>query len=314
MAAAELPDALAGIPPEVGRWLGWLLLAVVGTVLIADLTVLALFVIGARRGRPLLAPRWSVADVFLGLQLFLGVTVGGMILLAIPFAVLQIARPSAMTEGVTSSLMLAALVWQNIATVGVVAFFVRGKYNEPFAAMGLSSRRWRQGLALGGLAALLAIPASDLISQTLQSVTVKLGSSTATQVAEVLAKLVDVEQILRPLMTPLGLGPLIFVIGIVAPFGEEVFFRGFAYTAMRRRFGVFWATILSALLFALIHTSPMAIAPIFIIGVLLAVLYERTGTLAAPFALHAVNNTFAVLIYYFSPKFSLWGWLFPSQG
>ena len=102
------------------------------------------------------------------------------------------------------------------------------------------------------------------------------------------------------------------MIGVIGPFGEEVFFRGFAYTAMKKRFGVAWGMSLSALLFSFIHTNPMAIVPIYLIGLLMAYLYERTGTLAAPFGLHATNNTAAVLMLYFAPKFSFWGWLFPS--
>jgi membrane protease YdiL (CAAX protease family) len=312
--APEMPEVLAGITPEVRRWLWLLLLAVGGTVLLADLGVLALHVVGARRGRPLLAPRWSIADVFLGLQLFLGLTLFGMILLCIPLVVLMTVRPAWAGESVISAVMLLVLIWQNVAMVATVALFVHGKYGEPLRAAGLSLFRWRQGLAAGCIAALLVIPLSDLISQLTRSATANLGPSTAMKVSEALTRFADVEQILGPLKSPLGLGPLILVIGIVAPFGEEVFFRGFAYTAMRRRLGVLGATILSALLFALIHTSPMAIAPIFLIGVLLAVLYERTGTLAASFALHAVNNTVAVLMYYFAPNFSFWGWLFPPHG
>jgi hypothetical protein len=124
----------------------------------------------------------------------------------------------------------------------------------------------------------------------------------------------NVEEIMRPLMSPAWLGPLILVIGIIGPFGEEAFFRGFTYTTLRKRFGIAWATVLSALLFAFIHLNPLALVPIFVIGIVLAVLYERTGTLAAPFALHALNNTVFVLTFFYAPKFSFWGWLFPPHG
>jgi hypothetical protein len=102
---------------------------------------------------------------------------------------------------------------------------------------------------------------------------------------------------------------LVLVVGIIGPLGEEIFFRGFAYTALRHRFGPAIAAVASAALFAVVHLNPGALIPIFLIGLVLAALYERTGTLAAPFALHAVNNTFAVILAYYSPKFSFWSFL-----
>jgi membrane protease YdiL (CAAX protease family) len=84
---------------------------------------------------------------------------------------------------------------------------------------------------------------------------------------------------------------------VAAPIGEEALFRGVIYRAMRRRFGIPAGIIGSSLLFAIVHVSPLAICVIFVIGLLLACAYERTGSLWAPILMHGVNNAlmFALL-------------------
>lgn len=88
----------------------------------------------------------------------------------------------------------------------------------------------------------------------------------------------------------------ILVVG-VAPFVEEFFFRGFFYGALRTRFGVWTAAAMGGLLFGLIHYSGPGtldvLPPLAALGVVFCLLYERTGTLYAPIAFHAMNNSIA---------------------
>ncbi len=81
---------------------------------------------------------------------------------------------------------------------------------------------------------------------------------------------------------------------LAAPAIEEIFFRGFAYPALRSRFGAWPAMAASAALFAAVHPTIYDMPPIFFLGVALAYAYERTGSLAAPLALHFANNLVAV--------------------
>lgn len=83
---------------------------------------------------------------------------------------------------------------------------------------------------------------------------------------------------------------------VVAPIAEELFFRGVALNAWAREYGVRRAVVLSALLFALIHLSLAAFIPIFVLGLLLAVIYRRTGNLASNIALHATFNAIGVAL------------------
>ena len=83
---------------------------------------------------------------------------------------------------------------------------------------------------------------------------------------------------------------------LVAPVAEEIFFRGVAYNAWERERGAWVAVVGSAALFAAIHSSLFALVPIFALGVILALLYRRTGSLAANIALHAGFNAISVAI------------------
>ena len=79
---------------------------------------------------------------------------------------------------------------------------------------------------------------------------------------------------------------------VLAPFVEELLFRGLLYRSLRGRVGVVAAVILSALVFAVLH---VVIPPLFVMGIVLAILAERTGSLWPGIVLHATNNGLVVL-------------------
>ena len=83
---------------------------------------------------------------------------------------------------------------------------------------------------------------------------------------------------------------------VVAPIAEELFFRGVAYNAWIRERGPRFALYGSAALFALIHGSVFALAPIFALGIALALVYRRTGSLPAAMAMHAGFNAISVVL------------------
>ena len=55
-----------------------------------------------------------------------------------------------------------------------------------------------------------------------------------------------------------------------------------------------WATIGSALLFALVHVEPVRIPVLLTIGLVLSVLRARTGRVGASIIAHSINNLIAV--------------------
>jgi len=89
-----------------------------------------------------------------------------------------------------------------------------------------------------------------------------------------------------------GVLAFMFFFGMLAaPVVEELLFRGFLQTAVRTTFGKLKAILISGFLFALIHLNAHVFLQIFILGLLLAYLFEKTGALIAPITVHVCHNT-----------------------
>jgi uncharacterized protein len=262
-----------------------------GLVLLADLALLWALIIGWTRGRPLLARRWSVAHVLIAFQAWIVTT---LVLTVVGVVVVTVLLPdhgAASSEAATQYVILGGLILQNAAMVGVVLFTILVLYDQHWVATGLSLRHWKPRVAIGLLTALVVLPVSQLLERL--SSQVLRANQYATLIQH--AYRTQWDDLSRLFDGPGGLILAILVVGVLAPFGEEVFFRGFVYRCFRARWGRVAGMVASAALFAAIHVHPVGLLPIFFIGCVLANLYERTGTLIAPITLHAVNNIAAVL-------------------
>ena len=92
---------------------------------------------------------------------------------------------------------------------------------------------------------------------------------------------------------------------ILAPLLEEMVFRGLFFGWARQRLGFFEAALFSSLIFAAFHAHYVdalglhwgfrALAMIFTLGFLSALLFERTGSLIAPTLLHGLFNLQAAI-------------------
>lgn len=89
---------------------------------------------------------------------------------------------------------------------------------------------------------------------------------------------------------------LLIVTAVIAPFCEELYFRGFLYSAFKRNLGVNMGLFLSSLLFALAHLEVYSFIPIMAIGWALAYIYEKTRSLLPVIFLHATYNLISILI------------------
>jgi membrane protease YdiL (CAAX protease family) len=97
-----------------------------------------------------------------------------------------------------------------------------------------------------------------------------------------------------PLLNALA---VVVLVTVVAPLGEELFFRGFFFGALRNWRGPWLAAVLTGLVFGGIHvgSSPIGyLVPLMIFGAGLCLLYEWTGSLYPAIALHALNNSIAL--------------------
>lgn len=110
-----------------------------------------------------------------------------------------------------------------------------------------------------------------------------------------------VEAELMALMkTPYGF----FVVCLLAPFAEEVVFRGAVLRSLLAWGGEktgwlsnHWTAIaISAIIFSLVHINPAQMPHAFLIGLLLGWMYYRTGSIIPGIALHWTNNTIAYVM------------------
>ena len=88
---------------------------------------------------------------------------------------------------------------------------------------------------------------------------------------------------------------------LVAPFVEEVIFRGFVYPVFERRWGQYTAVFLTALMFVSLHVSQLwgswlGISVIFFVGLLLSIVRAKTDSLFPSFLLHLSYNTTLCLL------------------
>lgn len=79
---------------------------------------------------------------------------------------------------------------------------------------------------------------------------------------------------------------------LVPGVAEELLFRGMFQSAFRRRA---LAVIFSGVLFAAYHTDPHHVAAVLPLGLYLAWLRDRTGTVLVPIFAHVINNATAVI-------------------
>lgn len=99
--------------------------------------------------------------------------------------------------------------------------------------------------------------------------------------------------------TPLNLAINVMIVGIMAGFSEELFFRGalqrlLASTPMRR-----WAAVwISAALFSALHFQFFGFIPRMLLGAFFGYLLVWSGSVWLPMMLHMFNNSMFVILQY----------------
>jgi hypothetical protein len=96
-------------------------------------------------------------------------------------------------------------------------------------------------------------------------------------------------------LSPLQLTMLLLLVAGLVPFAEELFFRGMLYPVLRARFGPVVAIVLNAAIFAGIHVFPLLLPGLFVVGLALAYLRERSGSLWPSVIYHVMQNAIALL-------------------
>jgi membrane protease YdiL (CAAX protease family) len=95
----------------------------------------------------------------------------------------------------------------------------------------------------------------------------------------------------------LALVAVAVLVCVLAPIAEELFFRAFCFTALRRTIGMLPAAVVTGMIFGAIHlggTDIEFIVPLMVFGFFLCLLYVWTDSLLPCIVLHALNNALAL--------------------
>jgi len=86
---------------------------------------------------------------------------------------------------------------------------------------------------------------------------------------------------------------------LVAPVGEECFFRGFLYNILKGKTGAVAAALCSSLYFGAIHGALVQLIPLTLFGLVQCHLYERFRTLLVPMIFHSLFNALSLSLVFF---------------
>ncbi len=152
-----------------------------------------------------------------------------------------------------------------------------------------------EDFGLGILTWLIAFPVVGAVSQMMEFIAFALtGLSPVDQIAVRYLKMAK--------ESPVLLSIALFMILVAAPVIEELVFRGFLYTYLRKKLSMVKSIIFSALIFSLFHFSSdqgvsniALLSSLFFLALFLGFLYERQRSLLAPIALHMTFNSISVI-------------------
>jgi membrane protease YdiL (CAAX protease family) len=212
-------------------------------------------------------PAWGPGDSLLGVLAVAGMVIAGGL----------IVFPITGDSGLDAALAAQALL--ELALVGAAFWLARNRgERRPFFALGLRppAAGWIKtaaaGYAIYFVAVLLILAVVGSPEQS--DVSDDLGFDSSVLGAVVAATLIVV----------------------VAPFCEEIFFRGFFFAGLRSRLPFWAAGTISALLFGAVHLGEanwVAALQLMVLGLVLAAVYERTNSLWSNIAIHMFNNAIA---------------------
>lgn len=167
--------------------------------------------------------------------------------------------------------------------------------------LGMQAPNANSSFVLVILIMLLAMPLINLIAYFNANIDLPASMDSLENYLKV--KEESAQQLIEAFLNVSTLGGLlfnIFLIGVLPAIGEELAFRGILqrlFTNWSRNPHV--GIIVAAFLFSAMHMQFYGFIPRFLLGMLFGYLYYWSGSIWMPILAHFVNNTTAVLAYFF---------------
>ncbi len=228
-------------------------------------------------------PHWGFVDFVFVISIYLTAT------FALAISAGMIAERLAFSDGWQKTLILVVELLVPVLVVAAMVgiAFLRG---NSIAALGLLPARAPRLLLGAALAWFLFIPFFLLAAASVQLLRNQFDQPPENQDVVELIERMERQGAHRPLLAAIVVSAV-----FVAPVFEELVFRGFLFGYLRRRLPAVPAMVLSAVAFTMMHLPISVWPPIFLLGLFLAWIYERTGSLVASIGVHFCHNA-AVMV------------------
>lgn len=146
---------------------------------------------------------------------------------------------------------------------------------------------WSQVLRYAGGTLLVVLPVVALISLGWNVVLRALSLPDAPQ---------DLVRIFAETKSGAVIAGMLLVACVLAPISEELVFRAGLFRYVRQKLGRTPALLVSGLCFGLLHGSWAGSVPLAVLGMILALVYEATGSIRVPILVHALFNLNTIFI------------------
>jgi membrane protease YdiL (CAAX protease family) len=215
---------------------------------------------------------------------------------------------SFVVTGKFSGITSFPFIWQNALQQGALVviclwfiayiFLIKKEARELILWGGkrISFQEQKKSVGIGLIAFVVSYPLMMITSILFKALSYALFKKSGVQQ-------VAVEQLKLTLDHPLLFTSMVFIVICVVPFVEELLFRGFLQSWLKRYMRRSWAITITSLIFSVVHFSPSQgvgnielIAALFVLACFLGFIYERQKNLIAPIVMHAAFNGFSALM------------------
>lgn len=186
--------------------------------------------------------------------------------------------------GSADTMVMAGAAFHGGMLVGILVFkyfFDRLPYRNP------QSVSWYRKVNFGVITVLIVLPSLTAVGLIWQQLLQWMGVVVEQQ---------DLVEIFADEKSPTLLILMTLLAITVAPVTEELIFRGGIFRYMRTRTPRWVALLVPALLFGALHANLASFVPLVVLGIILALAYERTGSIVVPIVAHGLFNLHTIAL------------------